>query len=70
MRPVKDLYVDERDPISLANAIKRLIENQELRRQLGMQARQKVLQDFEIQQSTSKLASIFHKVVSNDETRL
>ena len=46
---------------ALADAITLLIDKPELCRKLGQAGRQKVLQDFELQRNTGKLAEIFHR---------
>ncbi len=56
------LFVQERDSQDLAKAIERLIVDETLRNRLGEQARQKILEDFQIQGNTAKLAAIFHQV--------
>jgi glycosyltransferase involved in cell wall biosynthesis len=63
------LLVKERDIFALAEALQKLIKDEQIRRQLGKQARQKVLKDFQIQRSTAKLAAIFRKAVSSAGVR-
>jgi colanic acid/amylovoran biosynthesis glycosyltransferase len=59
------LLVRERDILALAEALKCLIEDKKMREQLGQQARQKILQDFQIQRNTAKLADTFRRSVHN-----
>lgn len=57
------LFVEEREALSLANALERLIADETMRVQLGRQARQRILEGFQIQHNTAKLAGLFRKVV-------
>jgi colanic acid/amylovoran biosynthesis glycosyltransferase len=57
------LFVEERGALSLANALERLITDENMRRQLGRQARQRILEGFQIQHNTAKLAGLFREVV-------
>lgn len=59
------LLVRERDILALAEALKCLIEDKKMREQLGQQARQKILEDFQIQRNTAKLAETFRRRVHN-----
>lgn len=56
------LLVTERDADGLTAAIKALIENDELRRKLGRQGRQIILEKFDIQINAARLADIFKQV--------
>jgi len=56
------LLVEQRDASALADALERLIVSEALRVQLGEQARQTILEDFQIQHSTAELAGIFRRV--------
>ncbi len=56
------VLVKERDVPSLAVALEKLIVDESLRRQLGQQARQKVLADFQIQHNAAQMATIFRRV--------
>lgn len=56
---VSGLLVNEKDAVSLADALQRLIEDQDLRRRLGKNARQKVLREFDVDASAARLAALF-----------
>ena len=56
------LLVEERDASGLAEALERLILDEALRRRIGKQARQGILDGFQIQDGAAKLASIFRQV--------
>lgn len=57
------LLVEPRDSLALAEAIKGLMGDEQRRKKLGNRARKKVEADFQIQQSTAKLATIFRTIV-------
>lgn len=61
------LFVAERDVSALAEALGCLIADAELRQRLGKQARQTVLQEFEIRGTAKKMATIFRQVVEQKE---
>ena len=56
------VLVEERDASGLADALERLILDETMRKRIGKQARQAVLDGFQIQDSAVKLASIFRQV--------
>ena len=56
------LLVQEREVSELADALEKLITDKALRQRLGKAARQTVLNDFQIQHTTAKLANIFRRV--------
>lgn len=56
------LLVRQADPSELADALERLITDPSLRRKLGEQARRVVLAEFQVQDTTARLASIFREV--------
>jgi len=56
------LLVNERDVISLADALEKLIRDGSLRAKMGHAARQTVLDRFKIQDNTAKLAATFRQV--------
>lgn len=60
------LLVQQRDVAGLTAALQQLIVDEELRRRLGAQARQKILQEFQIQPNTAKLAAIFRQVTPSN----
>lgn len=55
------LLVEERCASGLADALERLIRDQTMRKRLGAQARQRILDGFQIQHSAAKLAAIFRQ---------
>ncbi|KAA3660724.1 MAG: colanic acid biosynthesis glycosyltransferase WcaL [Calditrichaeota bacterium] len=57
------MLAKERDAETLAEALEILIEDKALRERLGKQAREKVLDEFQIQKSAEKLAGIFKKFI-------
>lgn len=56
------LLVNERDPVSMADALEELIADEMLSKQLGKNARQRVIDNFEIRNNVRKLAMIFRQV--------
>jgi colanic acid/amylovoran biosynthesis glycosyltransferase len=63
---VNGILVPERDPISLAEAIEKLINNPGFRAELGQQARQTILNGFDIRSTTSQLLGIFQEYCRED----
>jgi glycosyltransferase involved in cell wall biosynthesis len=59
------LLVKERDVEALADALQRLLEDDELRTRLGKNGRQKVMEDFNIDQSAAQLATLFERYLTN-----
>jgi colanic acid/amylovoran biosynthesis glycosyltransferase len=57
---VTGLLVPERDPLSLANGIQRLLSDVDLCRRLGENARRKVEAEFNLCSNIPKLAALFH----------
>jgi len=57
------LLVREKDAAALADAIQRLLEDAELRVQLGKNARQKIIQEFNIHRSGAQLGMLFDRYV-------
>lgn len=55
------LLVKERDALTLADALENLIVDEAMRKRLGKQARIKVLEGFQIQNSAEKLVNIFRQ---------
>ena len=55
------LLVREKDPVALADALQRLIEDKELSTQLGKNGRQRVLEDFDIHKNAHQLATLFER---------
>ena len=64
------LFVEERNVPGLADALQRLILDENLRRQMGEQARQTIVEGFQIQHNVAKLAAIFRKVSKQEKTSL
>ena len=56
------LLIEERDASGLADALERLIADETMRKRLGGQARQTILEGFQIQHNAAKLAAIFRQV--------
>jgi colanic acid/amylovoran biosynthesis glycosyltransferase len=56
------LVVRERDAVSLADALERLITDTLLRKRLGQQARRMIAEGFQSQHNAAKLAAIFQQV--------
>jgi colanic acid/amylovoran biosynthesis glycosyltransferase len=61
------LLVKERDSVALADAIQRLLEDDKLRRRLGKNGRQKVIQEFNIYENGAQLAALFESHLNIDE---
>jgi glycosyltransferase involved in cell wall biosynthesis len=59
------LLVNEKDKVALADALQRLLEDKELRARLGKNGRQKVVQEFNIDKNTTRLATLFKKYTSD-----
>lgn len=53
------LLVKENDPVALADAMQRIIEDGALRKRLGKDGRQRVVQEFNIHKNVSQLATLF-----------
>ncbi|MHB0858708.1 MAG: glycosyltransferase [Anaerolineae bacterium] len=56
--------VPEADARSLADALERLITNEDLRHEMGAKGRQTVLEGFQVQQGAARMAAIFQRVSS------
>lgn len=61
------LLVPEKDAVSLANALQRLIEDRDLRVRLGENGRNKVLSEFDSDQNAARLAALFDRYVPCDD---
>jgi colanic acid/amylovoran biosynthesis glycosyltransferase len=59
------LLVQERDAEALADALQRLLEDDELRTRLGKNGRQKVMEDFNIDKSAVQLATLLKRYLTN-----
>ena len=55
------LLVEGRYASGLADALERLIRDQTMRKRMGAQARQRILDGFQIQHSAAKLVAIFRQ---------
>jgi glycosyltransferase involved in cell wall biosynthesis len=53
------ILVDQKDEVALGNAIQNLIGDPELRKTLGVNGRQRILADFNVQKSASELGKLF-----------
>jgi glycosyltransferase involved in cell wall biosynthesis len=56
------LIVPERDAVALADALDRLLDDEQLRGRLGRKGRAKVLEEFNVQISAARMADIFRTV--------
>jgi glycosyltransferase involved in cell wall biosynthesis len=63
------LLVPERDAEHLAEAIKKLILDKELRKEMGRNGRLWVEKEFDIKKNAAKIASIFHEVAAEDRLK-
>jgi len=61
------LLVKERDAEALADALQRLLEDDELRTRLGKNGRQKVIEEFDIDKSAAQLATLFERYLTQDQ---
>jgi colanic acid/amylovoran biosynthesis glycosyltransferase len=61
------LLVKEKDAVALAGALQRLLEDEALRRRLGKNGRQKVLDEFDIDQNAAQLANLFERYLKGNE---
>ena len=64
------LLVKERDALGLAMAIKSLMFDETTRSLLGKQGREKVLGEFQVQDTTAKLANAFRKYANQNSVEL
>ena len=58
------LLVPEKDATALADGLQRLIEDKELRLQLGKNGREKVIREFDVDTSVAQLATLFESFLS------
>jgi colanic acid/amylovoran biosynthesis glycosyltransferase len=58
---VSGLLVPEKDPVALADALQRLLEDAELRQRLGENGREKIVREFNVDKSTAQIADLFEK---------
>lgn len=55
------LLAPEKDPVALADALERLLQDRELGARLGKNARQKILSEFDIEKNARRLAAVFEQ---------
>jgi glycosyltransferase involved in cell wall biosynthesis len=53
------------DPAALAEAIERLMNNSELRRKMGMAAKERLCEKFSLAEMTQKIEQVFNKAMNN-----
>jgi glycosyltransferase involved in cell wall biosynthesis len=61
------LVVNEKDEVDLADAMQRLLTDEALRLRLGKNGRQHVIQEFNIERNSEKLATIFRRYVETGD---
>jgi colanic acid/amylovoran biosynthesis glycosyltransferase len=61
------ILVEEKNPAALADALKRLLADEELRKKLGERGRARVLQEFDVQKNACKLKRLFEHQIHNDD---
>ena len=64
---VSGMLVPEQDPLALADALQRALEDDELRSRLGENGRRKIIHEFNIDKSARQLATLFKECVQTDE---
>jgi glycosyltransferase involved in cell wall biosynthesis len=62
------LIVPQKDPLAIAQAIRRLHDDREFRSRLGCNARQKVIEEFDSQATSKRLKKIFQEIVFGGPT--
>jgi glycosyltransferase involved in cell wall biosynthesis len=55
------LLVPEKNPTALADALQRLLEDEDLRGRVGHAGRQKVRRDFDVYKNAARLAGLFQE---------
>ena len=63
--PLGGIAVPEKNSFELAKAIKKVLENDEFRRKLGVQARQIAEQEYSFPQYVQRLVNLYDKVIKN-----
>lgn len=56
--------VPERDPVTLASALRRLVDDPKLRRNYGQSARKKMLAEYDIEKKIAELESIYSEIIA------
>lgn len=60
------LLVPEKDPRALAGAIRRLLQDEAMRKRLGQNGRRRVQAEFDVQKNAAQLASLFERYLEAD----
>lgn len=60
------LLVPENDPRALAGAIRRLLQDEAMRKRLGQNGRRRVQAEFDVQKNAAQLASLFERYLEAD----
>jgi colanic acid/amylovoran biosynthesis glycosyltransferase len=60
------LLVKEKDAVALADAMQRLLEDDELKQRLGKNGRQKVVREFNVYENAAQLATLFQRYLNTD----
>ena len=62
---ISGLLVEPESPINLANAIITLLVDQDLRKKMGAQARERILNSFSIDQVLPKMESFYYDILAD-----
>jgi colanic acid/amylovoran biosynthesis glycosyltransferase len=62
------LLVEEKDSAALADAMQRLLKDDELGQRLGKNGRHKVIQEFNIHENVAQLVTLFEKYLNTDDS--
>jgi glycosyltransferase involved in cell wall biosynthesis len=57
------LLIPPRDPYAIANAIKRLLADPDLRKRMGRAARERIINHFTWDEAAKKLEAVYQKVI-------
>lgn len=60
------LLVEEKNPSALAEALKRLLTDEELRRQLGRKGRERIVLEFDVKKSARELKKLFERQLESN----
>ena len=60
---VEGILVPPREPIALADAINKVIENKEFARSLGLAARKKVEKEFTVEKMIDETENVYHSLL-------